>query len=202
MKQQEKSKRTLTQPPMQKGSPDDFQTPPEALLPLFPYLENNGFEIIWECAAGQGYLVKEFEARGYEVIATDIKTGHDFLNWNPKRFDCIITNPPYSIKQEFLERCYELGKPFALLLPLTTFETAKRQKLFKNHGIEIIFFDKRINFITPDEKSDKESSSWFSTAWFTWGFRLPQVLNYEKLQSKSLRNVKPLTKFSTQDLNK
>jgi hypothetical protein len=55
-------------------------------------------------------------------------------------------------------------KPFALLLPLTTFETTKRQKLFKKYGVEVIFLPKRINFETP---SGKGSDSWFAVAWFT-----------------------------------
>jgi len=85
--------------------------------------------------------------------------------------DCIITNPPFKFKQQFLEKCYELGKPFALLLPLTTFETKKRQNLFKKHGLEVIFFDKRINFETPNNVV--KSSAWFATAWFTHGLNNP-----------------------------
>ncbi|MEM3859736.1 MAG: hypothetical protein QW478_10090, partial [Candidatus Micrarchaeaceae archaeon] len=88
-------------------------------------------------------------------------------------FDAIVTNPPFSLKQEFLIRCYELQKPFALLLPLTTFETKKRQDLFKKYGVEVIFFPKRINFETPDGSGN---GSWFATAWFTWGLNLGRSL--------------------------
>ncbi len=137
--------------------------------------------LIWECACGEGNLVKELERRGFEVIGTDILTGQNFLTWKPDKFDCIITNPPYSIKQDFLERCYALGKPFALLLPLTTFETAKRQELFKKYGVQVIFFDKRINFKTDKGKEGDESKAWFSTAWFTWGLGLTHELNFVKL---------------------
>ena len=142
---------------------DDFQTPPEALKPLLPYLKKDW--IIWECAAGKGNLEKGLKKVGFSKIkATDILQGWDFLNWSPMYFDCIITNPPFSLKQEFLERCYQLKKPFALLLPLTTFETQKRQRLFKKYGLEVIFLPNRINFETP---SGKGTGSWFATAWFT-----------------------------------
>ena len=117
------------------------------------------------------------------MVGTDILSGQDFLHWNPEKFDVIITNPPFSLKQQFLERCYNLGKPFALLLPLTTFETGKRQRLFKENGVEIIFFDRRVNFEVP---SGKGSGSWFATAWFTNGLGLPSVLNFEKLTPKTL----------------
>jgi hypothetical protein len=90
-----------------------------------------------------------------------------------------VTNPPYKYKQQFLERAYSLGVPFALLLPLTTFETAKRQGLMKKHGVQVVLFDKRINFETP---TGNGKSSWFATAWFTWGLNLPDVLNFAHLE--------------------
>jgi len=163
-------------PPLHGFAPDDFQTPKEALVPLLPYLRANW--VIWECAEGKGYLTNELRARGYLVIGSDILTGQDFLSWMPSHFDCIITNPPYSIKHKFLIRCYQLGKPFALLLPLTTLETRTRQKLFTQYGLEIILFDKRINFHVP---SGKESKSWFATAWFTWGLDIGKQLNFVSL---------------------
>ena len=30
----------------------------------------------------------------FKVISTDILTGKDFLSYEPKEYDCIITNPP------------------------------------------------------------------------------------------------------------
>jgi len=167
-------------PPLRQGSPNDFQTPPEALRPLIPYLKKEW--CIWECACGKGNLVKELVDKGFNVVGSDLYVDYgnepfrDFLTDTPSKvFDCIITNPPFFIKQKFLERCYELGKPFALLLPLTTFETRKRQELFKKYGLEVIFFDKRINFETPNKV--EKSSAWFATAWFCYKLGLPAQLN-------------------------
>jgi hypothetical protein len=160
---------------------DDFFTPGPAILPLLAHIPRNW--VIWECAAGSGNLVKAFRENGYEVLGTDIKDGTDFRMWEPDRFDCIVTNPPYSLKDEFLHRAYQLGKPFAMLIPLTSLEGKDRQRLFRNYGVEIIFFDKRINFECPDENKTKEKSgSWFPTAWFTWGLNLPKELNFVKYQ--------------------
>jgi len=163
-------------PPLKKGSTNDFQTPPEALNPLFPYLKKEW--ILWECASGNGNLKNELQKKEFNVIESDILSGKDFLTWSPDKFDCIITNPPFSLKQQFLERCYSLEKPFALLLPLTTFETLKRQELFKKYGVEVILFDKRINFEVP---LGKGSGSWFATAWFTWGLNIGKELTFVKL---------------------
>ena len=160
-------------------SSDDFQTPPHAILPLIPYL--NRYHMIWECAAGNGNLVSAFRGLGYRCKGSDIKWGgKDFLNvknWGVPPCDYIITNPPYSLKNEFLAQCYSLQKPFALLLPLTTFETKRRQALFREHGVEVIFLPKRINFETL---SGQGSGSWFATAWFTWGLNIGQQLTFSE----------------------
>lgn len=168
--------RSKNQPPMSANAPDDFQTPKEAIYPLIPYLNKEW--TLWECATGKGNLENALKKLGFFVIGTDILTGHNFLKWQPKQYDCIITNPPYSLKQDFLERCYKIGKPFALLLPLTTFETPRRQYLFKKYSLQVIFFDKRISFETP---SGKGSGAWFATAWFTWGLDLPKDMNFVTL---------------------
>lgn len=179
------SSRSPAQPPMAKGQPDDYQTPPEALDPLLPHLKPEWR--IWECACGTGNLVDGLYQAGHIVLGTDIQNGHDFLVWQPRdEYDCIITNPPFSLKQEFLTRCYQLGKPFALLLPLTTFETRKRQDLFKKYGVQVIFFDKRINFETP---SGKGGGAWFASAWFTWGLGLESDLTFVRLLPRSQRRL-------------
>ena len=167
------------QPPMKAGNSNDFQTPSIALNSLIPYLNKNW--TIWECAQGKGNLTRALAEKGFKTYGTDILTGTDFLTSGSAMCDCIITNPPYSIKQKFLQRCYELGKPFALLLPLTTFETKKRQDLFKKYGLEVIFFDKRINFETP---SGKGSGSWFASAWFTNGLNIGKQLSFVNLEEK------------------
>ena len=167
-------------PPLIHGASDDFQTPPEALKPLYLHLKKTW--LIWECAEGKGNITKTMRSNGYDVIGSDILDGRDFLKWKPEKFDCIVTNPPYSLKLEFLVRCYSLEKPFALLLPLTTLETRKRQSLFAKHGLEVIFMPKRINFETP---SGKGKSSWFATAWFTWGLNIgKEMLFWENKQNR------------------
>jgi hypothetical protein len=168
-------------PPLKQGSKDDYQTPPEALIPLLPHLKKNW--VIWECAAGDGNLTTALREKGFKVISTDILSGKDFLKYEPQHYDCIITNPPYSLKQAFLERAYFLGKPFAFLLPLTTFESEKRQRFFRCCGLEVILFDKRINFETPDGKGD---GSWFATAWFSHWLKIGKQLTFVSLDEKEL----------------
>lgn len=165
--------------PARQGSPDDFQSPKEAIDCLIPFLNKDWS--IWECACGKGNLVKAFEEKGFKVYGSDIINNAtcDFLTWKPfQRFDCIITNPPYSLKEKFLERCYELGKPFALLMPLTALESEKRHKLYRKYGIQLIIPNKRFNFETP---SGRGGGSWFATAWFCGNMKLPKDLNFVEI---------------------
>jgi hypothetical protein len=158
---------------MSSGKPDNFQTPAHALDPLLPYLKA-GWKI-WEPSSGKGKMALVLESNGFEVITGDREDG--FLNQRPKRFDAIVTNPPYSIKGQFIARCYDLRTPFALLLPITVFDSQERRRMFHQHGVEIIFPSARINYETPNHeartKEGKKSSAWFYSVWVTWGLGLP-----------------------------
>ena len=141
------------------GRTDEFYTPKYALNPLLPFLKKEW--TIWECAWGKGALATHLKKEGFKVIG---KKDVDFLKVAVMfNSDVIVTNPPYSKKYEFLQKAYELGKPFAFLMPLTTLEGIKRGVLFKKYGIQLIIPNRRINFITP---SGKGSGSWFQTCWF------------------------------------
>jgi len=157
------------------GRSDQFQTPPEALKILIPFLKLNKFKRIWECAWGKGNLARDLRRNGFDVKGN---SKWDFLERTDMDYDCIVTNPPYSIKDKFLEKCYKLNLPFALLMPLTALEGKKRGALYKKYGIQLIIPNKRINFITP---SGKGSGAWFQTAWFCWKLNLPNQLNFVEL---------------------
>jgi hypothetical protein len=163
-----------------KGSSDNFQTPPEAIRMLLDGLGEERIEkksTIWDPCCGEGLLVEELKRQGFNTIGTDIQEGVDFLDPSStdtyRDFEYIITNPPYSLKDDFLFRCYELGRPFALLMPITALGEQFRLTLYKQHGIQVILPPKRINFKTP---SGKGKGSWFYTAWFTHGFDLENDL--------------------------
>jgi len=157
-------------PPKRRNYPNDYQTPPHALKPLIPYLNKDW--IIWEPAEGKGNITNELRRLGFNVIGTDIIKGYDFLKWCPEKFDCIVTNPPYSLRYEFIKRAYELGKPWAMLMTLTTLE-GRRQELFRKYGIELLLLNKRVNFETP---YGSKSNVWFPVAWFCWKLLPKQIV--------------------------
>lgn len=152
---------------MQQGHPDHFQTMPDVLIPLLPHLDRKW--TIWEPAQGKGYLREGLDDFGFRTIGSDLLTGQDYLAEEPEEpWDASVTNPPYTIKDDWLLRSYRLGKPFALLMPVTTLEGKKRQGLFKYFGLDLLMLPRRATFETPN---GKVGGAYFLSAWFTW--RLP-----------------------------
>lgn len=165
-------------PPKGTGRPDIFQTknPDIAVQPLLEYVPAG--KKIWCCASGEGRMVNYIAGQGYDVIGTDILHGFDFLDPMAQvpDFDFIIENPPYSIKDKWIQRCYDLGKPWALLLPITAMGEQARVAMYKKHGIQLFLPKQRIEFITPN---GTEGGGWFYAAWFCHGFDFPNEINFE-----------------------
>jgi len=156
---------------------DEIYTPKYAVKPLLPYLKKFKDKIFWECTDfGNSNITKVLKENGFKVVSTHINNGFDFLKDEPNfNFDIIITNPPYSLKDKFLERAYNLGKPFCFLLPITTLEGVKRGRLFRKYGIEVLVLDKRINFMK------NKKNVWFNTSWFCWKV-LPEKLIFAEVK--------------------
>lgn len=99
--------------------------------------------VIWEPACGEGHISKVLQAHGYEVISTDlIYRGFgdpeplDFLKEMLDDFEGdIITNPPYSMGLEFVQRALESVRPggkAAMFLKVQFLEGQKRGEFFKH----------------------------------------------------------------------
>ncbi len=137
-----------------------YYTPESALKVIQPVLKN--FKTIWDPAAGaESYPVKDFfEKNGtHKVIISDIIEGKefDFLTYKTKkRYEVIVTTPPYSYRKEFITRACELKKPFALLVPVNVLESKTVREHCKKYNLSLIFPEKTTNFISPsDSKSVK-----------------------------------------------
>jgi len=64
----------------------------------------------------------------------EITEGRDFFDYKEK-VDWIITNPPYSIYDQFLEHCFEVADNVVLLVPIQkAFKSLKNQRLVDSYG--------------------------------------------------------------------
>lgn len=112
---------------------DYYPTPRDVTEALIAFLELPMGTRIWECAAGENQMVNVLRANGYEVTASDISSGYDFLTTPLVDCDWIITNPPFSLAEQFISRCVEHKKPFALLLKSQYWHAKKRLDIFRSY---------------------------------------------------------------------
>lgn len=127
-------------------------------------------------------FVKVFRDAGYKVECSHIDNGQDFFTYEPENWDVIISNPPFSKKDEVLRRAYELGKPFALLLPANSIQGKTRFDIFKN-DVQMLCFDSRIGFMDPEHADSPVEGVSFGSAYFCRNF-LPSKLELRKLDKK------------------
>ena len=124
----------------ERAANDYYATDPRAVEML---LQMETFApVIWEPACGEGHISKVLAAHGYEVISTDlIYRGFgdpEPLNFLEETLDGfegdIITNPPYSVGLQFVERALESVRPggkVAMFLKVQFLEGKRRGEFFK-----------------------------------------------------------------------
>ena len=92
----------------------------------------------------------------------------DFFK-NNFHYDILLSNPPFSIAKQILEKLKELNKHFILLLPSSRICTQYMRRLFKDE-LQIIIPKKRINFITDDQRKKYCN---FDCFWYCHGIGMP-----------------------------
>lgn len=149
---------------------DFYPTPWEATHAILRFLNENckvaiSATTIWEPACGNGDMSNEMREIGFDVIATDIRQGVDFLKAELVPCDWIITNPPFSNAGLFIERCIKHEKPFALLLKCQYWHARKRLELFQKYPpSHILPLTWRVNFL-PDKEN---ASPLMDVMWVVW----------------------------------
>lgn len=88
---------------------------------------------------------------------------NDFFESN--HGDIVVSNPPFSMKREVLERLKKIEKPFILLLPHATMNTKYFRDMFLNDKeLGIIIPRKRIDFL--NKRND--ASNCFECSYYCW----------------------------------
>lgn len=165
---------------------DEVYTPSYGVAPILKYIPENS--TVW-CPFDKedSEYVRMIKKEGHKVIYSHIDEGKNFFFYEPdEHYDCIISNPPFSIKDDILKRLNELGKPFAMLLPLPTLQGQKRFDYLKNAG-QALIFDKRINFFKNKETKEILKGISFASIYICKDF-LPRDLVFEKLKEENNNN--------------
>lgn len=156
---------------------DLYETPEwvtEALLPLIP----PHIKTVWEPACGSGKMATVLANHRFAVLATDISKGRDFIAEPRSLTDAIITNPPFKLAREFIEKTLTLNPPFAAFLLRTDYDHAKtRQHLFGNcprFAGKLVLTKRIVWFDRPGAAPS------YNHAWFMWNrdHKGPPSLHY------------------------
>lgn len=135
------------------ADPNFYATCYAALPPLMVAEGKRLPKALWEPACGNGAIVIPFRNRKYDVVATDLHdwgcpnsvSGVDFLSTAADSVAAqmavdyahygIVTNPPFNMAEEFVERAVSLAPYVAMLCRLAFFESEGRMNWFPRVGL-------------------------------------------------------------------
>lgn len=101
--------------------------------------------------------------RSLRSVADTVVIG-DFLKVVPAHYDMVLTNPPYSLAEEFVRACLPIADRVVMLLRLNWLE--KRRDLFRDHPCDVYVLPNRPSF--SRNKEGKIGSDATAYAWFDW----------------------------------
>jgi hypothetical protein len=157
---------------------DEFYTPKYAIQPILKYIKEKS--VIW-CPFDDdnSLFVKEFKNNNHIVHNTHISTGTDFFDCEILDCDYIISNPPYSCKGDVIQKLFDIGKPFAMLVGVVgLFESQKRFNMFNNNNFEIMYMNKRISYFKSYEEQKPSLNPPFSSVYIC-NKMLPKQIIFE-----------------------
>lgn len=114
-------------------------------IPLKVWGPFNDTESVW---------VDVLKERGFEVITTE---SDFFTTPPPDGVQCIISNPPFSIKKQVMDRIKLLGLRFCLILPFQWLNDG----IPLEYGHQVMFFRQRMFFNTPSGVYNKPRANCF-----------------------------------------
>ena len=177
---------------------DEFYTPEYAITPILKYLKPKSI-ILCPFDTEQSNFVKLLTSVGHKVIFRHLNTKDDFFDLKPPMdntkgnvslsdvegavfVDYIISNPPYSKKNEVFEKLFELGIPFMMLVGVVgIFESQLRYNLFKDNDFEIMYMNKRISYFKNYDDQKPDVNPPFSSVYICKDI-LPKQIVFEEIK--------------------
>ena len=158
------------------GNNDECYTPSYGVTPILKYIPKDA--VVW-CPfdTEESEFVKQISHQN-SIVHSHISLGQDFFTYEPYHWDVIVSNPPFTNKRKFFERALSFGKPFALIMTNTWLNDSAPKQLFKEKDLQLLMFDKRMKFISPDGRANDKIT--FSSSYYCWNF-LPKQIIMEEL---------------------
>ena len=158
------------------GNNDECYTPDYGVEPILKYIPKDA--TIW-CPfdTEESQFVIQISKQN-KVIRSHLESGQDFFKYEPDEWDMIVSNPPFTDKRKFFERALSFNKPFALIMTNTWLNDSAPKQLFKDKDLQLLMFDKRMKFISPDGRDNDKIT--FSSSYYCYNI-LPKQIIMEEL---------------------
>ena len=155
-----------------KGNNDEMYTPAYGVEPILEYIPERA--IVW-CPFDKEHseFVKQVSKQN-PVVHSHLNDGKDFFLYEPDEWDVIVSNPPFTKKRKFFERALSFNKPFALIMANTWLNDSAPKQLFKDRELQLLMFDKRMRFASPDGRDNSKIT--FSSSYYCWNFLPKQII--------------------------
>ena len=156
-----------------KRKKSDFYETPYTLTRKFLDVEYfNKNSTVCEPACGGGAISKVLNEYWEDDKITAYDKETNFL-WDYNDYDYIITNPPFSLAFEFIQKAKQLAKSkFALLLPLSYLHGKKRfDEIYsdRDYGLEKVYVFTRYPMLgEPLREDGKYNTGMMVYAWYVW----------------------------------
>jgi hypothetical protein len=148
---------------------DEYMTPKSAWEEIHQLIPKG--KVIWEAFYGDGKSGTYLRELGFEEV---IHEPIDFFEHDLG--DIVVSNPPFSLKKQVLERLVSLDKPFILLMPIATLATTYCRRLFERRGgLRVVLPKKRIQFVKNGETTSRCN---FETAYFLYKIDVPDGVTF------------------------
>ncbi len=159
------------------GNNDECYTPDYAVKPILKYIPE-GSTVWCPFDTKESEFVKQISQK-HNVIYSHISYKENFFEWEPMiPWDMIISNPPFTNKRKYFERALSFNKPFALIMTNTWLNDSAPMKLFKDKDLQLLMFDKRMKFNSPDGRPNNKIT--FSSSYYCYNM-LPKQIIMEEL---------------------
>jgi predicted RNA methylase len=161
---------------------DYYATDPKTTtIFLEEFCKHHKLGTVLEPACGAGHMSNVIEEyTDAEVVIADLVDrgigAHeiDFLTYEFEgKFDTVMTNPPFSLAQEFIEKALTVSRRYVIMLcKIQLLEGDKRKGMFENTPLKYVYVHtKRQATWKNGEPLDPQGKKWATTmclAWFVW----------------------------------
>jgi hypothetical protein len=166
-----------------KGKNDECFTPYCAVHPILEFIPKDA--TVWCPFDTEESMFVKAISKTNKVVYSHINAGQDFFEYEPKSWDVIVSNPPFTKKRKYFERALAFKKPFALIMTNVWLNDSAPLQMFADKELQLLMFDKRISFL--DKEGNSMGKPTFSSSYYCWNFLPKQIV------------IKPLEEWREKD---